>query len=142
MKEFFSSTQSTEDCEDLPDEFFEEEDSEDDLFECTTGEDEDIMMPDSGPFEERMKNSRQFRANLDALFRSVYEREKPKRIEEIKSLVVFDLEKQIDRTKIIQCMKNSVHRYLITKRQELHNLIKQQLTNEDKATGVLTPKTV
>ena len=53
----------------------------------TKAEYEDVMLPGSGDKKERIKNSRQFRANLDALFRSVYEDESEKRIEEIKSLV-------------------------------------------------------
>lgn len=73
LKEYFASAQTLKDNGNLPDDFFDEEDSEDELIEGMVGEDEDIMLPESGPSEERMKNSRQFRANLDALFRSVYE---------------------------------------------------------------------
>lgn len=101
LREFFKTGQSLNECGNTPKNFLSDEDSDDDLFEGSTGEDEDIMLPDSGPLEERMKNSRQFRANLDALFRSIYDQEKPKRVEEIKSLVVFDLEKSIDRTKVV-----------------------------------------
>lgn len=46
----------------------EESEEEDDLFV-----DDDIMEKDSGSEEDRLKHSRQFKANLDQLFTAVYD---------------------------------------------------------------------
>lgn len=79
--------------------------------------------------------------NLDALFRAIYDDDEDEWIEEITALIKADLEKEIDRSKIIDCMKNSIQRYLIRKRNELHELIKTYLTVVDNQNN-LSPKPV
>lgn len=75
------------------------------------------MLKEAGSVEERNKVSRQFKANLEGLFRSIYEvkskqdsstsqelKEHEKHIAEMKQLILDPLD-LIDKTKITGCMK-------------------------------------
>jgi len=78
------------------------------------------MEKDSGSEEERLKQSRQFRINLDQLFTAVYELNSKKddpavkwRLDDMQRLVNEDFKtKKIDKNKIVSCMKMAIKQYM------------------------------
>ena len=131
------------------DDFSDEDLTEDDAYDIEDIEDDtsfnsynlEIMTSQNLSQQDRQWQSKQFCMNLDALFRAIYDDDEDEWIEEITGLIKADLEKEIDRSKIIDCMKNSIQRYLIWKRNELHDLIKTYLTVVDNQNN-LSPKPV
>lgn len=68
-------------------------------------------------------------------------KEHEKWIFEMKSLVIRDIG-EIDPHKLPKYIRDSIRKYCVDKRYELHEIIRQNLTNTDPKSGSMTPKAV
>ena len=91
--------------------------------------------------KDRLRFTRQFRNNLDFLLCCVYEEQDEINEKEIISLLQADLSRPIDESKIADCIKMAINRYFTGKQNELHKIIKDNLTVKA-ANGNLTPKPI